>query len=91
VRIEWKVEASTDLDRVFAYVEENRPGDEHAEIESLFAAVELVATQPNAGRPGRVTGTREWVAVYPWVIVYKVEQRSRLVIVRVLHGKQKWP
>lgn len=91
MNIEWKVEASNDLDRLADHVAKNRPGLEDAEVGSILDAVDLIATQPNAGRPGRVSGTREWVAAYPWVIVYKVEQKTRLVVVRVLHGKQKWP
>ena len=89
--IEWKPEASADLDRVITYVTTNRPGDEAQEIAKLIAAVELMATQPSMGRAGRVTGTREWPGVYPWVVIYRVEKKSGLVVVRVLHGRQKWP
>lgn len=91
MNIEWKVEASNDLDRLAEHVAKNRPGQEDTEVGSITDAVDLIATMPNMGRPGRVSGTREWVAIYPWVIVYKVEQKTKLVIVRVLHGKQKWP
>lgn len=91
MNIEWKVEASEDLDRVIEHVARNRPGDEDDEAIKVLDAVDLIATQPNAGRAGRVSGIREWVAVYPWVIVYLVQDKDTLVIIRVLHGKQKWP
>ncbi len=42
------------------------------------------------GRAGRVVGTREWVGVPPYVLVYRVVDGA-LEIVRVLHGAQKWP
>ncbi len=90
MNIEWKVEASNDLDRVADHVAKNRPGHEDDVLKEILDAVDLVATQPHSGRPGRVKHTREWVAVYPWVIVYTVDDDA-LVVVRVLHGKQKWP
>ena len=90
MNIEWKIEASNDLDRVADFVAKNRPGYEDDVLKELLDTVDLVATQPHSGRPSRVKDTREWVTVYPWVIVYTVDDDA-LVIVRVLHGKQKWP
>jgi plasmid stabilization system protein ParE len=89
--IEWKAEASADLERVIDYVASNRPGDEALDVSKLVDAVELLGTQPSMGRPGRVTGTREWPGVFPWVVIYRVERKTTLVILRVLHGRQKWP
>jgi toxin ParE1/3/4 len=54
----------------------------------ILQAVELLQTQPEMGRPGRVLGTRELVVPdTPYVIPY----RDRLERIAVFHGRQKWP
>jgi toxin ParE1/3/4 len=53
---------------------------------SLFTAGDSLSAMPNRGRPGRIGGTRELVALYPYVIVYEVRLES-VVIQRVWHGK----
>ena len=46
---------------------------------------------PHMGRLGRVKGTRELVVSdTPYVIAYRVET-GPVVILRLLHGAQKWP
>jgi toxin ParE1/3/4 len=43
------------------------------------------------GRPGRVSGTRELVVTgTPYIVVYRIAQ-SYVIILRVLHGAQRWP
>jgi toxin ParE1/3/4 len=40
---------------------------------------------------GRVRGTRQLIVVgTPYVVVYRIEPAS-VVILRVLHGAQRWP
>jgi toxin ParE1/3/4 len=44
-----------------------------------------------SGRAGRVPGTRELViAGTPFIIPYRVAENT-IQILRVLHGKRKWP
>ena len=57
----------------------------------ILAAVDLLKTQPEIGRPGRVLGTRELVVPdTPFIIPYRV-RRERLELIAVFHGRQKWP
>src|SRR5688572_15463158 len=50
-------------------------------------AVELLATQPSMGRPGRVLSTRELVVPdTPFVIPYRVRD-NRLELIAVFHGR----
>ena len=57
----------------------------------ILDAIELLQTQPDMGRPGRVIGTRELVVPNtPYIIPYRVRQ-GRLELVAVLHGHQQWP
>lgn len=91
MNVEWNAEANRDLDRVVEYMQQHHPGREAEAVLTLIEAVELLATQPAMGRAGRVARTREWVGVEPWLVVYKVERSSLLVVVRVLHTRERWP
>jgi addiction module RelE/StbE family toxin len=57
----------------------------------ILHSVELLQTQPEMGRPGRVVGTRELVVPNtPYIIPYRV-RRERLELIAVFHGHQRWP
>ena len=57
----------------------------------ILESVELLATHPEMGRPGRVLGTRELVVTNtPYVIPYRVKGQRREIIA-VFHGRQMWP
>lgn len=52
---------------------------------------DLLATQPEMGRPGRVLGTRELiVAETAFLVPYRV-RGERLEIVAEFRGRQRWP
>jgi len=56
----------------------------------IYTAIDLLATQPEMGRPGRVLGTRELVVTgTAYVIPYRV-RGGRLELLAVFHGRQKW-
>jgi toxin ParE1/3/4 len=56
----------------------------------ILASVDLLQTQPNMGRPGRVVGTRELIVPNtPYIIPYRV-RRGMLQLIAVFHGHQKW-
>jgi plasmid stabilization system protein ParE len=64
----------------------------------ILDTVEMLATHPYLGKPGRSPDTRELgVARLPYLVVYEIEPSSvtsdpaRVVILRVLHGATMWP
>ena len=58
---------------------------------AIEVAVSRLADFPESARPGRVPGTRELVVpATPFIVVYRIEATC-VVILRVLHGAQKWP
>lgn len=61
------------------------------QVELVLAAVAGLLQFLNSGRPGRRAGTRELVVDRtPYIVPYRV--RGELVeVVRVLHGRQRWP
>ena len=57
----------------------------------ILRSVELLQTQPNMGRPGRIAGTRELIVPdTPYVVPYRINGR-RLELIAVFHGHRKWP
>ncbi|MCC6389416.1 MAG: type II toxin-antitoxin system RelE/ParE family toxin [Bryobacterales bacterium] len=57
----------------------------------ILDAIDLLQTQPEMGRPGRVVGTRELVIPdTPYIIPYRI-RNDRLELIAVFHGRQKWP
>ena len=57
----------------------------------ILKSVDLLATQSQMGRPGRVLGTRELVVPETtYVIPYRV-RGEYLELIAVFHGRQKWP
>jgi toxin ParE1/3/4 len=91
LRLAWTKAARADRRAIYEYIE----------ADNLRAAVtldKLFETRANQlldylkiGRPGRVLGTRELVITgTPYVVIYRITQ-SIVIILRVLHGAQKWP
>ena len=57
----------------------------------ILKAVDLLSTQPETGRPGRLLGTRELVVTgTSYDIPYRV-RNARLEVLAVFHGHQRWP
>lgn len=51
----------------------------------------MLVLHPEIGRAGRLEGTRELViSRTPFIAVYRV-RKTRVEILRILHGAQQWP
>ncbi len=91
MRIAWLPEAVRNLDAQLAYIGDRNPLVAIEMGDAIEALVVRLADFPESGRPGRVPGTRELVVTgTPFIIVYRIEPAA-LVILRVLHGAQRWP
>jgi toxin ParE1/3/4 len=91
VKVEWLPLVRQDRDGQLEFVAEQdlwaaiRLGD------AIEEAIENLSDHPRMGRIGRVKGTRELVIPgTPYIFAYQVE-RNNIVILRLLHGAQKWP
>ncbi|MEI6669785.1 MAG: type II toxin-antitoxin system RelE/ParE family toxin [Acidobacteriota bacterium] len=74
-----------------AYIASDHPVAAANVAAAILTAVERLAILPNIGRPGRVSGIREFVVPgTPYVIPYRV-RGERLEIIAVFHGRQRWP
>ncbi len=91
MRIEWLPEAARNLTAQLEWIAEHNLWAAIDMGDAIHAAVSRLAAHPAMARPGRVAGTRELVVVgTPYIVVYRVEA-SAVVILRVLHGAQRWP
>jgi plasmid stabilization system protein ParE len=57
----------------------------------LLLAGDSLVRFPRRGRPGRLAGTRELMAIHPYLIVYRVAGADMVTILRVWHAAQERP
>jgi toxin ParE1/3/4 len=92
VKIVWTRRAKRHLRAAYDYWErESSPFAADTMLERIFSAVELLERHSEAGRRGRVSGTRELVIpATPFLIAYCV-RRNRIEVLALLLGARKWP
>jgi toxin ParE1/3/4 len=92
VRVVWTRKASRHLRAAYDFwARENSETAADTMLDRIFSAVELLERFPEAGRPGRIAGTRELViAPTPFLVAYRVRP-SKVEILSLLHGARKWP
>jgi toxin ParE1/3/4 len=91
VNVEWLPEAEKSLAAQLDWIADRDPWAAIDIGDAILAAVDRLADYPAIARPGRVAGTRDLVVVgTPYTVVYRIE-RAAIVILRVLHGAQRWP
>jgi toxin ParE1/3/4 len=88
MKIKWVRLALDDLDAAGEFIARDNPEVASRVLKRIWNAMQLLAEHPDAGRPGRVPGTRELViAATPFIIPYRVVENT-VQILRVLHGKK---
>ncbi|MGE5112960.1 MAG: type II toxin-antitoxin system RelE/ParE family toxin [Acidobacteriaceae bacterium] len=90
--IEWTEQAQAQLEKAYDYIALTN-SEEVADNVALriMAHIEKLDAFPLAGRTGRVPGTRELIiADTPFIAAYALE-KSRIVILAIYHGAQRWP
>lgn len=91
MRVEWLRAALANLDEEAEYIARDNPAAARRMVRAIRDSIERLAHYPAMGRPGRVAGTRELVvARTPYIIPYRV-RADRVEILRVFHGRRKWP
>ncbi len=91
MKVEWLPEAERSLAAQLERIGKHDPWAALDMGDAIHAAVGRLADFPAMARAGRVRGSRELVVVgTPYTVVYRIEP-SVVVILRVLHGAQRWP
>jgi toxin ParE1/3/4 len=91
MRIAWEEEAERDLDRIVEYILPDDPAAAQRLVDVIREAVQMLADHPHIGRVGRVVDSRELVIPGTrYIVAYQV-LGDTVIILRVLHGVQRWP
>ena len=91
MRVRWTTDAADDLERICDYIAESRPESARQVAKSVVERIGTLGTFPHLGRPGRVHGTREIAfPPLPFLAIYEVRE-EQIVVLRILHGAQRWP
>lgn len=91
MKIEWLPEAVRNRETQLGYLGERNPTAAIDIGDAVETAVGRLVDFPESAKLGRVPGTRELIVTgTPFVIVYRVETTA-VVILRMLHGAQRWP
>ena len=91
MKVIWSRRAIRNLLALRAYIERDSEQNAALVANRIVKAVDLLQTQPEIGRPGRMFGTRELVVPNtPYIIPYRV-RRERLELMAVFHGRRQWP
>lgn len=91
MRVRWLRTARRNLDEEISHVAQE-DADAAARIYAcIMERVAALGQHPNAGRPGRISGTRELVMErYPYIVPYRVRDDA-VEILRVFHTSRKPP
>lgn len=82
--IRWLRKALRNLDEEVAYIAADDTSAARLAAQRIFTAIDQLTEQPNAGRPGRVPGTRELVVRNTrYIIPYRV-RADTVEILRML-------
>ncbi|HIJ61674.1 MAG TPA: type II toxin-antitoxin system RelE/ParE family toxin [Rhodospirillaceae bacterium] len=84
----WREEARNDISRITRYIAEENPIAARRIARELYLAGESLCVFPRRGRPGRVPGTRELIAVLPYLIIYEASASGDVEILNIWHGAQ---
>ena len=92
MHILWSPEALEDLSSLREYIAQDDPvAARRIALRIIRAVEELLRANPELGRSGRVSGTRELVVgKTPYIVPYRVRDNS-LQILRVYHSSQSRP
>lgn len=92
MNIDWSRRAIRDLADAWDYVALDSEAAADRLLALLTHCVERLASHPRAGREGRIKNTRELVLPgAPYVIAYRIKRNDDIEILRVLHGRRRWP
>lgn len=88
MKVVWREDARDDVIRITRYIAEENPAAARQVARELLLAGDSLAVFPHRGRAGRISGTRELVAVRPYIVVYEVAVDGTVFILRIWHGAQ---
>ncbi len=90
-KVKWLDIAVDDLEQALEYIAQHNENAARKLAGRIYKAVRMLANHSEAGRPGRIAGTRELVVTgTAYIVPYRIKN-NEIQILRVLHGARKWP
>lgn len=86
----WRASARAQFRELLDYISDRNPAAADRLEASFAERIEQLGGWPAIGRPGRVAGTRELVLHPNYIAIYRVET-DRVIVLRVLHARQRYP
>jgi addiction module RelE/StbE family toxin len=91
MRLRWLTQALADLRGIHDYIAKDNPAAARRVVGEIRREVEILATEPEIGRIGRLTGSREFVIrQYPYIVAYCVKD-DEVQLLLVVHTSRRWP
>ena len=91
MHVKWLEKAFSELAEITEYIAKDDEDAAKKVATYIQLRVESLTVQPNQGRPGRVTGTRELVLdKFSFLIPYRV-RGEEIQILRIFHTSQNPP
>ena len=88
MKVLWADDALLDIERHTGYIAQFNPAAAAMVARHLLDAGNSLAVFPHRGRRGSEPGTREFLAVHPYVLIYETSPEA-VVILRIWHGVQQ--
>ncbi len=90
MNVVWSPRAIRHLVAIRKYIEKDSEENAALIAARILQAIAILRAQPQMGRLGRLTGTRELVVSgTPYIIPYRV-RRERLELLAVFDGRRQW-
>ena len=87
----WLEEATKDLKEIGRHIAKDDPAAAYRVLTKIKASADSLENNPELGRLGRVTKTRELViAGLPYILPYTIKKKQ-IRILAVMHTAKKWP
>ncbi len=91
MKVRWTLPAANQLREIFEYIAAGNLGAAGRMVRRIHNSIEQTAKMPNAGRIGRVAGTREVVVPGTnYLVAYRVVEDA-IQILAIMHGAREWP
>ena len=91
MKVIWSASAVRQLQEVVDYLQDESAARAVTIRRRILATVGLIGQMPDAGRTGRIDGTREAVVPRsPYIVVYQVSTET-VEVLGVWHAAREWP
>ena len=91
MRLKWTRRALREQDEAFEWIVTENLIAAREVIDRMHSAMRLLAKNSKMGRPGRISGTREFVVSRtPYVVAYRIGA-EQVEILAVIHHAREWP